>query len=376
MGHLDRKRKGLDSTTAQIAAPPKPVITRSPTTYEDDIAAIPDSPDATMDTDPTVYTKLFHTADFDATGRFPVPSAGARNTYQLVSCFNGNIHVEPMTSRTSGSYILAYDNAYQHWSQYGQVPSIVRLDNETSAGLENFLLVDKKVKSFQYFPPQNHRTNRAERCIRTWKNHFIATLATASPKFPVQQWHKIIPLAELTLNCLLPWQPKPSISAYHGLTGAQFDFRAHPIAAAGTAILIHEAPETCGTWAGHGVPGFYLGPALSHYRSHHVYVTSTCASRITDTIAWFPETDVTPPPPDSQEILIAAIKDLLHAIKKYNLTGELLQPTLVQDLQDLASLHVSQSLASAPVLALDPVQEQRVPPPVAEPAQEERVVPP
>ena len=76
---------------------------------------------------------------------------------------------------------------------------------------------------------------------------------TASPTYPVQQWNKLIPIAELTLNHLLPWQPNPGISAYDGLiTGAQFDFREHPIAPAGTVIFIHEPPETRGTWAGHG----------------------------------------------------------------------------------------------------------------------------
>jgi hypothetical protein len=70
-----------------------------------------------------------------------------------------------------------------------------------------------------------------------------------------------------------------------------------------------------------------------------VYVTATSATRITDTVAWFPETDITPPPVDMSELLVAAIKDFLHAIKKYHLTGVLLPPTLVQDLQDLASLH-------------------------------------
>ena len=55
-------------------------------------------------------------------------------------------------------------------------------------------------------------------------------------------------------------------------------------------------------------------------------------------IAWFPETAVIPPqPPDTHELLIAAIKEFLTAIQKYNLAGELLPPTLVQDLQDLAS---------------------------------------
>jgi hypothetical protein len=318
---------------------PPPSSPTSPETYEDYISNISESSDAIIDNDPTVYTKLINTADFDASGRYPVPSLGAKYAYHLLSCFNGNIHVEPMQSRTSASYIQAYEKTFAHWSQYGPVPDIVRLDNETSTDLENFLLKDKKIKSFQYFPTGTHRANRAERCLRTWKNHFIATQSTAAPTFPAYYWNKLIPLAEITLNCLLPWQPNPAISAYHGLTGAQFDFRAHPIAPAGTAILIHEPPQTRGTWAGHGVPGFYLGPALSHYRSHHVHVTATSAPRITDTIAWFPETAVTPPLPDTKEILIAAIKDFLHAIKKYTLTGVLIPPTLAQDLLDLVSLH-------------------------------------
>ena len=94
--------------------------------------------------------------------------------------------------------------------------------------LEKFLVDEKKV-IFQYFPTESHRANRAERCIRTWKNHFISTLATASSKFPMSYWNKLILLAGITLNCLLPWQPNPAISNYHGLTGAPFNFRAHPI---------------------------------------------------------------------------------------------------------------------------------------------------
>jgi len=260
-GHLDQRRQGLDSTKNVTIPPAIPSIEEAPSDDDDmlDDLLDPLAPEA------TVYTKLFNTADFDCTGRFPVPSSGTREAYHFVSCYNGYIHVEPMTSRTSSSYIAAYGRTFKHWSQHGSsIPSIVRLDNETSHELEKFLLEDMKVTSFQYFPTGNHRANRAERCIRTWKNHFIATLATASPNFPVAYWNKLLPLAILTLNNLLPWHPNPNISAYHGLHKAQFDFRAHPIAPAGTAILIHDKPDTRATWASHGTPGFYIGPALSH----------------------------------------------------------------------------------------------------------------
>ena len=111
--------------------------------------------------------------------------------------------------------------------------------------------------------------------------------------------------------------------------------------AADTFILTHEAPETRGTWEGHGVLGYYLGPHLpiTALIYHDVFVTATSAPPVTDTVAWFPETDVTPPPPNSTEMLIAAIKDFFRAIKNFNLTGNFNPPTLVQDIEALASLH-------------------------------------
>ena len=69
--------------------------------------------------------------------------------------------------------------------------------------LEKLLTAVKKV-TFQYFSTGTHRANLAERSIRTWKKYFISTLGTASPKFPLSYWTKLIPLAEITLNCLLP----------------------------------------------------------------------------------------------------------------------------------------------------------------------------
>ena len=176
MGHLYRTCQGLDSTKAVSASPTEPVDT-----YDNDIADVSETPGAIIDNDNTIYTKLVATADFNSTSRFPVLSAGAKYIYHLVSCYNGNIHVDLMQSRTSGSYIQAYDMTFNHWARYGPVPSIVRLDNETSAELETFLQDVKNVKTFQYFPPGNHRANRAERCICTWKNHFITTLATTRP---------------------------------------------------------------------------------------------------------------------------------------------------------------------------------------------------
>jgi hypothetical protein len=73
MGHLDRTRQGLDSTTPVPESSAQPVET-----YDKDIANIPNTPGTTINNGHTVYIKLIETADFDSTSRFPVPYAGAK----------------------------------------------------------------------------------------------------------------------------------------------------------------------------------------------------------------------------------------------------------------------------------------------------------
>ena len=159
LGHLDQQRQGIDSTTKQ----PTPTLTQlsslqpSAETETDD--EVPD------DGPPTIFCKLYSTADIDATARFPVQSAH-KHEYILVSYFNGYIHVEPMSSRHCTSYIAAYSSTFAFWAQYGPLPAVVRLDNETSHQLEAFITPQA---TFNYFAPGNHRANRAERGIRTWK---------------------------------------------------------------------------------------------------------------------------------------------------------------------------------------------------------------
>jgi hypothetical protein len=60
------------------------------------------------------------------------------------------------------------------------------------------------------------------------------------------------------------------------------------------------------SWDPHGDRVYYLGPALTHYRCHRVYVVSTRTERITLTFAHFPlpyfhfaESDLPPPLPTS-----------------------------------------------------------------------------
>ncbi len=60
------------------------------------------------------------------------------------------------------------------------------LDNESSTSLTTYL--QSVLQDFQFVPPNQHRTNPAERSIRTAKNHFSAVLSAAHISFPPNRW--------------------------------------------------------------------------------------------------------------------------------------------------------------------------------------------
>ena len=55
--------------------------------------------------------------------------------------------------------------------------------HETSRDVKAFVAAEQ-VK-IQYTPPDMHRTNPAERAVRTWKNHFTAGIVGIPPSFPI-----------------------------------------------------------------------------------------------------------------------------------------------------------------------------------------------
>ncbi len=103
---------------------------------------------------------------------------------------------------------------------------------------------------------------------------------------------------ELALNVIHPFEYDDSISAYEVIHCAKFDFKRHPIAPLECKVLTWDAPENRESCVDHGIEGMYTGPALNHYRSFNIWVPSTSASRIANTVLWF----MTPIKP-SQEFL-------------------------------------------------------------------------
>jgi hypothetical protein len=76
------------------------------------------------------------------------------------------------------------------------------------------------------------------------------------------------------------------MSAYAQLNG-HFDFNRTPLSPPGTRIIAHEKPDQRAFWDPHGLDGYYLGPALDHYRCYQVNITEIKETRSVDTV-YFP----------------------------------------------------------------------------------------
>jgi hypothetical protein len=186
-----------------------------------------------------------------------------------------------------------------------------------------------------------HRRNAAERAIRTFKNHFIAGLCSVDKHFPLHLWDKLLPQAELTLNLLRGSRINPKLSAHAQLHGA-VDFNRTPLAPPGIRVLVHIKPAERTTWSPHGADGWYIGPALESYRCYTVWLWDTRATRLCDTLSWFP-TKVIMPLASSNDLILAGLQDILHALHHPS-PGSPLAP--LTDSHHNALLHLTSILTS------------------------------
>ena len=129
-------------------------------------------------------------------------------------------------------------------------------------------------EQFRLVPPYIYWRNSAKRAIRTFKEHFIARLSINHKDLPLHLWCRLIPHAILTFNLLRQSCMNPKLSGYAQLH-REFNYNATPLAPPGTQVIIHGKPTVRGTWAPHGVKGWYMGTSMNHYCCHHIYVTKT-----------------------------------------------------------------------------------------------------
>ena len=265
-GHLDLTRQNLRSTRPQVLKP-------SPT--------IPTS------TERTIYICTY-TMFTDMSGNFNHHTVTGDTAILLMYHDDLRyIHIGLCKGKSVAAYKEAYLNGlsvfYKAEANKKFKHKIEVIDNILSKELKK--LFDELNITPQLVPPNNHRHNKAERMMRTAKNHIIALFASCHATFPKEALPHLIPQAEISLNLLRHSNIDPSKSAYEMVHGP-FDFNKTPLAPPGCPVLVYDPPNIRASWAPHGTDGFYVGPAPNHYRCFTIYMPDTKRTRVSDTIAW------------------------------------------------------------------------------------------
>jgi hypothetical protein len=276
-GHLNQTRKNVRSMKPKK----KPGAQEETQYYEPQI----------MERTNVVYAAIHdiegHTYT-DLTGLFPKTSSRGYKYVLVLYDYDGNsIQAEAMKNRSDAEAIRAYSKIYDELTSKGLIPKFQTMDNEASTALKHFL--HSKDIQFQLFPPYVHRQNDAERAIQTFKNHAVATLCSIDTYFHIHFWDRFIPQAVITLNLLRQSRINPKVSA-HAQLNIMFDYNKTPLAPPVTEVIIHKKTDHRGSWSPHGINGWYVGPAIEHYRAHRVYCSTTGHVRISDTVEFFPST--------------------------------------------------------------------------------------
>jgi hypothetical protein len=137
----------------------------------------------------------------DQTGHFPITSSRGNKYIMVVYDYDSNaILTEPLTSRTEMELLRAYTKLHTFLTKRGLKPVLQKLDNKAPGKLQMF--IRQNDVSFQLVPPRQHQRNAAEHVMASWKDHFVATLATTDPSFPLHLWCRLIDQASTTLNLL------------------------------------------------------------------------------------------------------------------------------------------------------------------------------
>jgi hypothetical protein len=120
------------------------------------------------------------------------------------------VKVIPMKSRSASDWVKAYDSIHQELDVKCFKPKLQTLDNEAFTAFKNFFTINDI--AYQLVPPHCHRSNAANRAIRTFKEHFVAGLSSVDSVFPLHLWDRLLPQAEITLNLLRTSRLNPQLS--------------------------------------------------------------------------------------------------------------------------------------------------------------------
>ncbi len=159
------------------------------------------------------------------------------------------------------------------------------MNNQATEHIKTFL-TENDCK-LQLVEPHNHCVNATERRIQTFKDAFIATLATTDHYFPPQLWDWCV-LIKDTLNLLRASCIDPSKLAYE-ILNRPYNWNRYPLALLGCKAVVYKGGDTCKSGASRGVGAWYLGPSQDHYQCDSYYIIKTRAYQISASKEPFPQ---------------------------------------------------------------------------------------
>ena len=152
----------------------------------------------------------------DLTGNFPFMSNDGSVCFFVMYHYKMNaILVKAIANVDDRSIFAAYKEIFETLEAKGYKPKMNVMDNQATKYIKKFLT--KKECDLQLVGPHNHHINAAERAIQTFKDAFIAALATTDRDFLLQLWDKLAPQVQDTLNLLRASRINPNILAYEAL---------------------------------------------------------------------------------------------------------------------------------------------------------------
>jgi hypothetical protein len=231
---MARPQQGIRSSTRPKKKQRKIESVSNVTNNEDDEDMNPpEEPEAGCDlfVGATIGDNNDNTLYTDLTGKFPIRSSHGNKIMFVAYAYGPNaILAQPMKNQSDAEMIKAYKDVYEYIETRGFKPQFNVSDNKCSKTIKRYIKEQKA--DLQLVEPDNHCVNAAECAIQTFKNHFIAGMATVNKNFPLQLWDELLPQAQDTINMLRTSRLNKRLLAYSILEGP-FNFDKTPLAPPG-----------------------------------------------------------------------------------------------------------------------------------------------
>jgi hypothetical protein len=161
-GHLERKPASQPHSASQSVSAlrrlhaEQHVITKNSTPF-----------------DPTTVTRS-QTLHMDYTVRLQTICTSGTQYFQI-ACWGHYINIQPLTSLRSAQTTQAFTNSVNFFRKLGVSLTHLRMNNQWSGDLRD--VASELDITIEFISTEAKYANRAERAIRTAKNHIIATRA-------------------------------------------------------------------------------------------------------------------------------------------------------------------------------------------------------